>query len=304
MDRFDHLFQLLTAACPSLKLRREEPMRQHTSFRIGGPVRLMAFPASEEELAAALKCARESGIRPVPLGNGTNLLCADEPMDLFVIKTLDGLGTLKRLDDNRIYAGAGVLLSKVAAFALRCGLSGLEFASGIPGTLGGGAVMNAGAYGGELKDVLVETRFLSPDGTSGALRGEEQRFGYRVSAFSGGEQIITGGILQLRSGDPDAIRARMDELNEKRRSKQPLEFPSAGSTFKRPVGGYAAALIDRCGLKGLRAGGAQVSTKHAGFVINTGGATCADVLALTSQIHDTVLAQTGISLELEIRRLP
>lgn len=304
MDRFDRLEAILARRCPSLELRRGEPMRRHTTLRIGGPVALMALPKSEEELLAALSAAKEAGVTPVALGNGSNLLCSDEGMDLFVLKLLDGLDTLELLPGGRIRCGAGVLLSRLSGFAQRNGLSGLEFASGIPGTLGGGAVMNAGAYGGELKDVLIETRCVTLDGEVQVFRGEEQGFGYRHSAFEGGDKIVLSGLLQLKAGDSAAIKARMEELNQKRRAKQPLEYPSAGSTFKRPVGGFAAALIDQCGLKGLTVGGAQVSEKHAGFVINRGGATCADVLALTKQIHDVVLAQRGIELELEVKRLP
>ena len=301
MDRFDQLQQLLTEA--GLDVCVNEPMSRHTSFRIGGPVRLLATPHSKEQLVSALKSAHALGISPVPLGNGTNLLCSDEPMERFVLRTLNGLDTLELLEGNRIHCGAGVLLSKLASFAQAHGLAGLEFASGIPGTLGGGTVMNAGAYNGELKDVLVETRFVTLDGESGVLRGAEQGLSYRTSAFVGGDKIITDGILQLTPGDRAAIKAKMAELNQRRRDKQPLEFPSAGSTCKRPEVGFAAALIDQCGLKGLTVGGAQVSPKHAGFVINVGGATCADVLALTEQIHKTVLEKTGISLELEIKRL-
>lgn len=301
MNRFDTLEQRLVQA--GLSVCAHEPMSRHTSFRIGGPVRLMAAPRSEEELIFALRAARELDITPFPMGNGSNLLCSDEPMERFVIQTLNALDTLELADDTYIRCGAGVLLSRLASFAQRHALTGLEFASGIPGTLGGGTVMNAGAYGGELKDVLVETRCVTLDGEVNTLRGEEQGLGYRTSAFVGGERIITGGLLRLERGDAQAIQERMAELNQKRRDKQPLEFPSAGSTFKRPVGGFAAALIDECGLKGMTVGGAQVSPKHAGFVVNVGGATCADVLTLTRQIHDIVLAKTGISLELEIKRL-
>lgn len=303
MNCFQDLKARLEAACPEIPLLEQEPMSRHTSFRIGGPAALMACPRDEAELRCVLRAAREAGVSPVPLGNGSNLLCADAPIERFVVRLMDGLTTLKLLDGNRIRCGAGVLLSRLASFAWKQGLTGLEFASGIPGTLGGGAVMNAGAYGGELKDVLVETRCLTLDGEEKVFRGAEQGLGYRCSAFGNGDLIVTEGILQLAPGDRDAIRARMDELNARRREKQPLEYPSAGSTFKRPVGGYAAALIDRCGLKGLTVGGAQVSEKHAGFVINRGGATCADVLALTREIHDRVLAETGISLELEVKRL-
>ena len=301
MNRFDLLEQRLAEA--GLTLCPNEPMSRHTSFRIGGPVRLLAIPHNEVELIAALKAARELDITPFPLGNGSNLLCSDEPMERFVIQTLNALDTLELLEGNRIRCGAGVLLSRLAAFAQKHALTGLEFASGIPGTLGGGAVMNAGAYNGELKDVLVETRYVTLDGEIGTLRGEEQGFGYRTSAFVGGDRIIVGGLLQLTPGDGAAIAERMADLNQRRRDKQPLDYPSAGSTFKRPEVGFAAALIDQCGLKGLQVGGAQVSPKHAGFVVNVGGATCADVLALTEQIHETVLRQTGVSLELEIKRL-
>lgn len=301
MNRFELLLQQLS--CSGLTLRLDEPMSRHTSFRIGGAVRLMATPHNEDELIFALRRAYDCGITPVALGNGSNLLCSDEPMDYFVLQIAGGLTDLELLEGNRIRCGAGVLLSKLAAFAMKNGLTGLEFASGIPGTLGGGAVMNAGAYGGELKDVLIETSYVTLRGEKGVLKGDEQGFGYRTSAFAHKNVIITGGILQLEKGDPAQIQARMNELNQKRRDKQPLEYPSAGSTFKRPVGGFAAALIDQCGLKGFTVGGAQVSEKHAGFVINKGGATCADVLELTRQIHDIVLEKTGVSLELEIKRL-
>ena len=304
MDRYEKLKQQLQLACPSLTLLEREPMCKHTSFQIGGPVRLMAVPASEAELVTVLQQAEKVGVTPYVLGNGTNLLCRDEPMDCFVIKTSRGLHHLELLPNGVIDCGAGVLMSQAAAFACQHGLSGLEFASGIPGTLGGGIVMNAGAYGGEMKDVLLETRYLTLGGEAGVCRGEEQRLGYRTSSFSGGQEIITGGLLQLTPGDPAEIQKRMEELAYKRKNKQPLEYPSAGSTFKRPAGSFAAALIDQCGLKGLTVGGAQVSEKHAGFVINRGGATCADVLALTDQIRAVVQERTGVTLELEVRRMP
>lgn len=301
MDRFDEYSARLTQA--GLTVTAHEPMSRHTTFRIGGEIRLFAVPHSVKEVVFALKNARELDISVYPLGNGSNLLCSDQPLELCALCLLDGLDQLELLEGDRILCGAGVTLAKLAAFALKHGLTGLEFASGIPGTLGGGAVMNAGAYGGELKDVLVETFYVTPDGESGSLSGEAQGFGYRTSAFAKGGMIITGGIIQLAPGKPEDIKARMAELNQKRRDKQPLEYPSAGSTFKRPVGGFAAALIDQCGLKGFTVGGAQVSPKHAGFVVNVGGATCQDVLSLTDQIHDIVLKKTGISLELEIKRL-
>ena len=278
-------------------------MKRHTSFRIGGEVALMAFVRTGEEFAAALSVSHALGITPFVLGNGTNVLCADGAVDRFVICTAGGLNRLEVTGEGEITCGAGVSLARLASFALEQGLSGLEFAHGIPGTLGGGMAMNAGAYGGELKDVAVRTVYLSPDGTRGVLEGEEQQLTYRHSAFSGGDKFVLSTVLRLQRGDKEAIRARMGELAAKRRASQPLELPSAGSTFKRPVGGFAAALIDQCGLKGLAVGGAQVSEKHAGFVVNTGGATCRDVLELTDRIRETVLRETGIELELEIRRL-
>ena len=237
------------------------------------------------------------------LGNGTNVLCADGEVNRFVILTAGGLGRLERTGVQEITCGAGVPLARLAMFALEQGLTGLEFAHGIPGTLGGGMAMNAGAYGGELKDVAVSSRYLTLNGEPGEVVGEEQQLSYRRSAYSAGDKFVTSAVLHLQNGNQAEIRGKMEELAAKRRASQPLELPSAGSTFKRPVGGYAAALIDQCGLKGLSVGGAQVSPKHAGFVVNTGGATCADVLALTDRIRETVLKATGIDLELEIRLL-
>lgn len=300
---FTMLKDRLLSACPGLELLEREPMARHTSFRIGGPVRLMARVKTEEEFAAALRISAELGIRPFVLGNGTNVLCADGEVNRFVILTAGGLGRLERTGVQEITCGAGVPLARLAMFALEQGLTGLEFAHGIPGTLGGGMAMNAGAYGGELKDVAVSSRYLTLAGEPGELVGEEQQLAYRRSAYSAGDKFVTSAVLRLELGNQAEIRGRMEELAAKRRASQPLELPSAGSTFKRPVGGYAAALIDQCGLKGLSVGGAQVSPKHAGFVVNTGGATCADVLALTDRIRETVLGETGVSLELEIRRL-
>ena len=303
MEHLEALKQYLSERCPALEVREHEPMAAHTSFRIGGPVRLMALPKSEEELAWALRGAAEEGVRPYLVGRGTNLLAEDGEMDVFAVQLYSGLDLLTR-EGDAIRCGSGVLLSRAALFAQQQGLAGLEFAHGIPGSMGGGAVMNAGAYGGELKDVLAETRYLNLDGTPGVLRGEEQGLGYRRSAFQDGTKVITQCLLRLTPDDPEAIRARMEELSRKRKTSQPLEWPSAGSTFKRPAQGYAAALIDQCGLKGLSVGGAQVSEKHAGFVINRGGATCADVLRLTDRIRAAVLERTGIELELEVKRFP
>ena len=300
---FTMLKDRLLTACPGIDLLEWEPMNRHTSFRIGGPVRLMARVCTEEEFAAALRISHEMGIRPFVLGNGTNVLCADGELDRFVIRTAGGLCRLELTGEEEITCGAGVSMAKLATFAMDHGLTGLEFAHGIPGTLGGGMAMNAGAYGGELKDVALSSDYLTLSGEKGTLVGEEQQLTYRHSAFSAGDKFVTSAVLRLKKGDRAEIKGKMEELAAKRRASQPLELPSAGSTFKRPVGGFAAALIDQCGLKGLTVGGAQVSTKHAGFVVNVGGATCKDVLELTDRIRTIVLEEKGIELELEIRRL-
>jgi len=220
-----------------------------------------------------------------------------------MIKTFDGLGTVRLDGETALYAESGVLLSRLAVFAMEHALSGLEFAHGIPGTLGGAVTMNAGAYGGEMAQVVLETSYLDCAGNPGIVRGKEHGFSYRNSIFSGAERFILGARLELKPGERAQIRADMARLSQQRRSKQPLEYPSAGSTFKRPEGHYAGALIEQCGLKGLFVGGAQVSEKHAGFLINRGGATCADMLRLMDKVRETVLRQTGVELEPEVRIL-
>ena len=302
MNNFEALIKILNETCPELELRREEPMSRHTSFRIGGPAALMALPKTEEEAKAAVKAALQVGVCPLFLGNGSNLLVSDKGLNRFVIKA-EKLCGIQREGETGLWLGAGALLSQSASFARDLSLTGLEFAHGIPGSVGGAVVMNAGAYGGEMRDVITAVICLTAEGEVEVCRGEAMGFGYRKSAFEDGSRLVLGAVVELQHGDPEVIRARMEELSFKRRDKQPLEYPSAGSTFKRPENGYAAALIDSCGLKGLTVGGAQVSEKHAGFVINKGGATCEDVLVLMKQIHDTVLEQTGISLEPEVRIL-
>ena len=247
-----------------------------------------------------MRTAAEEGISPVFLGNGSNLLVPDKGIDAFVIKTVAGL-TDMTAEGTCITAESGVLLSRLAVFARDCGLSGLEFAHGIPGSLGGAVTMNAGAYDGEMAQVITEVTFLNVDGQVETT--DQFDFSYRHSAFSDGTRLILGVRMQLQSGAPAWIQARMEELMERRKSKQPLEWPSAGSTFKRPEGYYAAALIDQCGLKGLTVGGAQVSEKHAGFIVNKGGATCADILKLMEQVRKRVLNQTGVTLEPEVKLL-
>lgn len=287
---------------PDLKYRKEEPLAQHTSFRIGGPAARMAFPVSCEQIVLLAGFAQECGVTPFLLGNGTNLLVADEGLDTLVIQTGEGL-THTAHDGGIVTADAGVSLARLGVFAWQNSLTGLEFAHGIPGSLGGGVVMNAGAYGGELKDVLTEVTALFPDGIR-TLRGEELALGYRRSFFTDHpEAVVLRAKLSLRSGNQEEIKARMEELAAKRRASQPLELPSAGSTFKRPEGHFAGTLIEQCGLKGTRVGGAEVSRKHAGFVVNVGGATCVDVLAVIRTVQETVYAATGVKLEPEVKMI-
>ena len=301
MERFEQLAAALRQSCPALELREHEPMARHTTFRIGGPVRLMALPRSEGEVFACLREAERAQVRLVVLGNGSNLLAADGEIPCFAV-LLTGLDALERTGEREIWAGAGVSLARLASFAAQEGLAGLEFAHGIPGTLGGGVLMNAGAYGGEMVQVVKEVAAAGRSGVE-TVPAEQCGFSYRRSAFSDGERVILGAKFHLEPDDPAAIRGRMDDLARRRKEKQPLEYPSAGSMFKRPAGHFAAALIEQCGLKGLTVGGAQVSEKHAGFVINRGGATCADVLALVDQVKERVLQQTGVELEMEVRVL-
>lgn len=285
---------------PDLEWVCDEPMAKHTSFRIGGPARRMAFPKTREQLVVLAGLLQEAGIEPLLLGNGTNLLVADEGLDTVVINTSAQLSRVEQTGECELTADAGVSLCQLALFAWKQGLAGLAFAHGIPGTLGGGVVMNAGAYGGELKDVIADVTTLYPDGVR-TLTADEMGFSYRHSVFSSGEGIVLGAKLKLEPGDPNAIKAKMDELMARRKASQPLEFPSAGSTFKRPPGHYAGPLIESCGLKGARIGGAEVSCKHAGFVVNAGGATCADVLALMEKVQKTVFDTYGVLLEPEVK---
>ncbi len=302
MDRFLQLEEEIRAQLPTLALRQKEPMAKHTSFRIGGPARLMAFPKTAQELSRLCQVAAAHDVVPYFMGNGSNLLVADEGIEGFVIQRFDGLSELRLVEEGVLFAGSGVLLSKAATFAKQHGLSGLEFAHGIPGTVGGAVTMNAGAYGGEMKDVVVKTEFCHVlTGTMDAFEGEAHQFVYRGSAFTGGGRVVTGVYFSLTPGDPVVIGEKMEELSRRRRESQPLDLPSAGSTFKRPEGYFAAALIDQAGLKGLQVGGARVSEKHGGFVVNTGGATCRDVLELVAQIRRRVQEQFGVLLELEVK---
>ena len=300
MERLEELKKRLAERCPALELREGEPMSKHTTFRIGGPAALMALPKTAGEAKAAVKTARELGIEPFFLGNGSNLLVADEGYPGFIIKLtwdFDGIREVNR----GLEAGSAVLLSRLSNALVGRGLTGLEFAGGIPGSVGGAVTMNAGAYGGEMAQVLESVTFLDEAGEVCTLPASECGFGYRHSIFSRRPGAALAAEFLLEPGDGEAIRTRMEDLDRRRREKQPLEYPSAGSTFKRPEGHFAGALIEQCGLKGARSGGAMVSEKHAGFVINAGGATSGDVLALIAHVQRTVKEQTGVALEPEVR---
>ena len=278
-----------------------EPMALHTNFKIGGPARLAVFPKNENEISDVIKKCKEENVRYMVVGNGSNLLVADEGIDAVVILLGKEFGVVKFIDDTTIFAEAGASLMKVCRFALENGLSGLEFAYGIPGSCGGGAFMNAGAYGGELGDVMFRCDHIDKDGNKGSLEGDDLKLAYRHSAYYENGCVITGAYFKMQKADKEEIKAKMDDYMSRRRDKQPLEYPSAGSTFKRPEGNFAGALIEQCGLKGTSVGGAEISTKHAGFVINKGGATCKDVLDLCKKVADTVKAEKGIDLEMEVR---
>lgn len=300
MTWYEKLDKVIGDYLPDLPMERDVPMDRFTSFRIGGPARRLACPKNREQLVILMGLARECGARPFIMGNGTNLLIPDRGLDRLVIRTAGEMSDVRLTDETVIEADAGISLSRLALFAQSQALTGLEFAHGIPGSLGGAVFMNAGAYGGEMKQVVQEVIVLTEDGIR-HIPGAECAFGYRKSAFSDGKTVILGAKLHLKKGDPVQIRDKMAELMAKRKASQPLEYPSAGSTFKRPEGYYAGTLIQETGLKGLTVGGAQVSEKHAGFVINTGGATCADVMALIAQVQDRVMQRSGVYLEPEVR---
>lgn len=298
----ENLYEHLRREVPELGLRLNEPMSRHTTFRVGGPAALMALPTDRAQLIAAARLGREAGCRMLCVGNGSNLLIDDKGLDAFVIKTAPQLNQC-RVTEDKVVADAGALLVQVANAAADHGLTGMEFAHGIPGSVGGAVTMNAGAYDGEMKQVVESVLALDGRGELVELSAEACRFSYRHSAFSDGESLILSAVFQLKQGNQDEIRAKMADLMARRKEKQPLEFPSAGSTFKRPRGHFAAALIDQCGLKGFAVGGAQVSAKHAGFVINAGGATCADILGLMEQVRERVFRETGVELEPEVKYL-
>ena len=301
MDDFVLLTKKLRESLPQLTVLENEPMKTHCSFKIGGEVSAMALPASIDETLLLCSFLREKGVKPLVIGNGTNLLVTDKPLRRFVIKMSDGISTMYRRGKTGVFAQSGVSLARLASDCAHLSLSGLEFAHGIPGTLGGAASMNAGAYGGEMKQVLRSVSYLDENLKICERFGEELELSYRHSAFSDTDAVILGCELSLDKGDENEILARMRELSEKRRASQPLDKPSAGSAFKRPQNGYAAALIEEAGLKGFSLGGAQVSEKHAGFVINRGDASFEDVIKLMDYIKETVYKRTGIVLEPEVK---
>lgn len=291
----------ISARLPEIELRFQESLAKHTSFRIGGEAEVMAFPKTAGELSQILNLSKFLGRKPVILGAGTNVLAPDEGIPGLVICLKDCLDGCERLEGNRIRLMAGVTMSRGAVFAASQNLGGLEFAHGIPGTIGGGVYMNAGAYGGELCQVVEQVEVMDLWGNVRTLSGGEMGFSYRHSVLEETGDIVISVTLQLEERDGEAVKARMKELIGKRSASQPLDLPSAGSAFKRPAGGYAAALIDQAGLRGFRVGGAAVSEKHAGFAVNLGGATAADVKELLQVVSDKVYADSGIRLEPEIR---
>ena len=285
----------------------DEPMKNHTSFKIGGPAAALCVPKDRRQLRELVGFVQREGVDSWYIGNGSNLLVSDEGLNGVAILLDSGFDGEIEVDGTVLLAPAGKKLSAVCAAACAAGLTGLEFAYGIPGSVGGAVYMNAGAYGGEMKERLLWVEYLAPTGEIVRLEQEQLSLSYRHSRFM--EEGMQGSCIVraafgLQRGEKAAIQSEMDRILNQRRQKQPLEYPSAGSTFKRPQGAFAAQLIDECGLKGFTVGGAQVSEKHAGFVINTGKATCADVLELTRQVRECVQEKTGYLLELEVRQLP
>lgn len=291
----------LVTILPEIEFAMEEPMARHTSFRIGGPVEAMAFPKNAEELVKLLKTSALLHVTPAILGAGTNILAPDEGIRGLIICLKDCMGGMEQLDETHIRVAAGVTMTRAAVFAAGLGLSGLEFAHGIPGTVGGGVYMNAGAYGGEICQVCRSVEVMDMDGNISTMGCRCMEFSYRHSILEEKDGIVLSATFELEPKSQEEIREKMADLMNRRKTSQPLDLPSAGSAFKRPEGGYAAALIDQAGLKGFCVGGAGVSTKHAGFVVNNGGATSADVKEVLRRVSDKVFADTGIRLEPEVR---
>ena len=293
--------QKISALLPDIEIRFHESMAKHTSFRIGGDAEAMAFPKNAEELSSVLKTSALLDVTPAILGAGTNVLAPDEGISGLVICLKDCLDGMELLEDNRIRVMAGVTMTRAAVFAANHGLGGMEFAHGIPGTIGGGVYMNAGAYGGEIVQICESVDVMDMEGNLKTYSCQEMEFSYRHSVLEDRGGIVVSAVFRLTPKPADEIKAYMKELQGKRSASQPLDLPSAGSAFKRPVGGYAAALIDQAGLKGYQVGGAAISTKHAGFAVNVGGATAKDVKELLQQVSDKVFENSGIRIEPEVR---
>lgn len=301
MRELTELQRKCAALLPDMELRFDEPMSNHTSFRIGGGAEIMAFPKTREELADILKVSTLLDCNCAILGAGTNVLAPDGGLPGVVICLKDCMDGLEQTAPNRIRVMAGVTMARAAVFAANLGLSGLEFAHGIPGSVGGGVYMNAGAYGGEICQVCTAVEVMDRQGQVRQLTAQQMNFSYRHSLLEDTKELVVSAEFTLTPGEPEVIWSRMKELIAKRTASQPLNLPSAGSAFKRPVGGYAAALIQESGLKGYQVGGAAISEKHAGFAVNLGGATAQDVQQLLRQVSDQVYAKTGIRLEPEVR---
>ena len=302
MKSDQNLLEHLRRAVGSGEVVTEEPMSRHTTFRIGGPADYFVTPHTKEEIRQVIRLCKEEEIPFAVLGNGSNLLVGDKGFRGVIIQLFKNFSDII-IEEETIYAQSGALLVRLANQAAEQGLTGLEFASGIPGTLGGAVVMNAGAYGGEMKDVILWSDVLTEDGEFLRLSGEELELGYRTSVIQKKHYFVLGAALRLKKGDQNEIRSVMEELKEKRVSKQPVEYPSAGSTFKRPEGYFAGKLIMDTGLRGFSVGGAQVSEKHCGFVINKGGATAEEVQLLMKEVADRVEEKFGVRLEPEVKML-
>ena len=298
-------YSVLDAALDAANIRykKDEPMRYHTTFKIGGAADRYILAENSEQLQTVLAGLKENEIPFLMLGNGSNMLVPDDGLRGAVIVLEGEFKQISLKEENVILCGSGATLAALCSFARSNTLTGLEFAWGIPGAVGGALYMNAGAYGGEMKQVVKRVFYMDEDGTQGVLSGEEIGYGYRKSAFMGTKKIILKAELELQHGVEAEITALMDDLMQRRKSKQPVELPSAGSVFKRPEGHFAGALVEQCGLKGCTVGGACVSEKHAGFIVNVGNATCTDVEALITHIQDVVMKETGVALEPEVRRV-
>jgi len=308
MDAISSAIENIKRKVPSIVLKRDEPLRFHTTFKVGGPVRVMFFPDSAAKLIEICDIFNEYKIKPLTIGNGSNILADDRMLEIAVINTSKLCGMKLIMDEGYassdyrgIEVDAGTLLSKLAVFACENGLTGLEFVHGIPGTVGGAVVMNAGAYGGEMKDIVYNTTVYNLKTGKHTLTEAENEFSYRHSRFSKSGEIVLSAALRLQPGKKEHIKQKMEELSARRCESQPLNIPSGGSTFKRPKEGYAAALIEQAGLKGYSAGGAMVSEKHSGFIVNKGNAAFSDIMAVIEHVQDEVFKQSGIQLEPEIK---